>query len=185
MRLSKKMKKDPFLEDKKSRFLIAVKDSAEFLGAKTPKVKFWSYKELDHFDGNERAHIHTDTNTICIAETELENMTYEDIEETASHEVSHLIELSHNPKFQGIKQETKTGIWRPPWHYYTKFSKDPREILAERAKEKTKYKLETKPLKHEKEEDLVKVVLKRVKEKHEKEPSFWDKIRRFFKRKKS
>lgn len=41
------MGKDPFLEDKKERFLKAVKDAAEFRGIKPPKVKFWSYKELN------------------------------------------------------------------------------------------------------------------------------------------
>ena len=192
------MNQHPFLEDKKQRFLQAVKDAAEFNGVKIPKVKFWGYKELNHFSSGTRAHIHIETNTICIPETELENMTYEEIEETASHEVSHLIEISHNPTFQGVKQETRTGIWRPPRHYHTQFKIDPRDIIKENLEKSKKginkkSKISTKIIKvkqsTKKEKtnsynqdattNIYEEAIKRLKQNEKKKISFWSKIKHF------
>ncbi len=100
-----------FLEDRKIKFLSAVEKCAKSKGVQVPKVKFWG--DYSHF-GNERAHIHTEINTICIAEPELEIMDYEDIEETASHEVSHLFNIGHGTDFEKTQDSIKIGTFQPP-----------------------------------------------------------------------
>lgn len=102
------------LKYKKELFLEEVEKSANYLGFPTPKVMFWKYSEKEHFEKGERAHIHIESNTICISEQELKSMTEEDIQESASHEVSHLRDLSHDTNFQNIQTETKASLWSPP-----------------------------------------------------------------------
>ncbi len=102
------------LEIKKSKFLGAVEKSAKYLRLPVPKVKFWKVYNTEHFEKGERAHIHIEANRICIAETELRFMDFEEIEETAAHEVSHLKDLSHDVSFQNIKNNTKASLWGPP-----------------------------------------------------------------------
>ncbi|MEK6833585.1 MAG: hypothetical protein AABY32_06080, partial [Nanoarchaeota archaeon] len=87
------------LEYKKALFLKEVGKAALSLGVQTPKVKFWTHYE-NHFNKDERAHIHLEENIICIAEPELETMLEEDIIETATHEVSHLHHIRHGWGFQ-------------------------------------------------------------------------------------
>ncbi|MBI2044243.1 hypothetical protein HYT24_02670 [Candidatus Pacearchaeota archaeon] len=41
-------------------------------------------------------------------------MDFEEIEETASHEVSHLHHKDHSPAFHDTHEETKTSLWKPP-----------------------------------------------------------------------
>ena len=105
---------EKILNYKKAQFLNAVEKSAKYLGFRTPQVIFWETKDTNHFNTSERAHIHIETNTICIPETELEVMNKLDLEETASHEVSHLKNLGHDTDFQNTKENAKAGIWRPP-----------------------------------------------------------------------
>ena len=102
------------LEYKKHYFLSKVKESAGYMDYPIPKVKFWETYNPSHFNKGERAHIHLENNTICISEPELEIMTEEDINETATHEVSHLKEGPHNQRFYNIKEDTKLGVWKPP-----------------------------------------------------------------------
>jgi hypothetical protein len=101
------------LEYKKVQFLSYVERSADYQNVNIPKVKFWKGYD-NHFKDGERAHIHIESNTICIAETELESMDEEDIKETASHEVSHLYDLNHGTRFQNKQIDTNASLWRPP-----------------------------------------------------------------------
>lgn len=102
------------LDYKKAKFLSAVKRSAKYLGARVPKVKFWKKYDTSHFNQDDRAHIHVKENIICIAEPMLETMDSDEIEETASHEVSHLRHLSHDIGLQIAKINTKASLWSPP-----------------------------------------------------------------------
>jgi len=101
------------LEIKKAKFLEEVENSAIYLGYPTPKVKFWKTCDRKHFN-NERAHIHIETNTICILETEFDFMTFDDIKESASHEVTHLYDQGHYTRFQNKRIDTEASSWRPP-----------------------------------------------------------------------
>lgn len=103
-----------FLKDKKIKFLVEVEKSAENLGFSVPRVKFWKDRDNNHFCEGERAHIHLESNTICILETELSIMDYDDIKETASHEVSHLKHSDHGTEFHATQSDTKISLWRPP-----------------------------------------------------------------------
>lgn len=102
------------LDYKKAKFLSVVKRSAKHLGARVPKVKFWKKYDASHFYQGDIAHIHVDENIICIAEPRLEMMNSDEIEETASHEVSHLHHLGHDIGFQIAKINTKASLWSPP-----------------------------------------------------------------------
>lgn len=100
------------MNQKKQRFLDAVRRAADSLGAPTPKVNFW--EDFCPYDkGNELAHIHLDTKVICISEYRLNQMTYDDIDETATHEVTHLIDASHDPSFRKAHADVKTASWKP------------------------------------------------------------------------
>ncbi|MBS3172610.1 AN1-type zinc finger domain-containing protein [Candidatus Woesearchaeota archaeon] len=125
------------LDDKKVRFIFYVEKSAENLGVETPKVNFVTIGELDHFPKGERAHIHIEQNIICIAERELNKMSYEEIDETAAHEVSHLREKNHDTFFQKKLEKTKSSNWSPPHGTVGVMSeKDAREKEKKLKKEK-------------------------------------------------
>ncbi|MFH0817389.1 MAG: hypothetical protein V1909_02025, partial [Candidatus Micrarchaeota archaeon] len=53
------------------------------------------------------------TSVICVSEYRLNQMTYDDINETATHEVAHLIDATHNPSFRQAHVQVKTAAWRP------------------------------------------------------------------------
>lgn len=100
------------LDVKKSKFLSAVKRASAALGAPPPEVNF-----NDHCDGfgtQRTAHIHIDEYVICVSEIYLKKLSYEEIEEMATHEVSHLVELSHDERFRNIHRKIKRASWKPP-----------------------------------------------------------------------
>lgn len=101
------------LKYKKYLFLIEVEKAAKNLGVIKPEVRFWDHYE-DHFDRGERAHIHVESNIICIAEPELKIMSEEDIKTTATHEVSHTHHLGHEADFQEAHKDLEIGAWCPP-----------------------------------------------------------------------
>ena len=100
------------LEYKRKLFLEYVGKSAIILKVKTPKVKFWSHYE-DHFP-EEIAHIHIRENLICISDIQLKSMNEDDIKETATHEVTHLIEEEHGFQFEDLRRDVETKTWSPP-----------------------------------------------------------------------
>jgi len=107
-------KPDKYILDyKKNLFLQEVGKASSSLGVPTPMVKFWSHYE-DHFDADERAHIHVEDNLICIAEPELERMSEEDIRTTATHEVTHIHHLGHGMEFQDTQDTLELGSWEKP-----------------------------------------------------------------------
>lgn len=99
---------------KKIRFLEVVEKSARYLRVRTPKVKFWKTWNKEHFYKGEMAHIHLDTNTICIAESYLHSMNFDDIKIVASHEVTHIYNETHNYAFQSLRVDVEAALWNPP-----------------------------------------------------------------------
>ncbi len=111
---TKKNEKE-LLKYKENLFLRAIERSAESLGLNfIPKVKFWDGYCPDSKTEDEVAHIHQDSKIICVSRYRLESMTAEDIEETASHEVSHVVNTSHDIDFHNTHQKVKMLNWRPP-----------------------------------------------------------------------
>ncbi len=102
------------LEYKKDLFKKEVVKAAMSLEVPIPVVKFWQSYENHHFDKGERAHIHIPENIICITESELNNMTEEDIRKTASHEISHLHYLDHGWEFQQTHEQSEQSMFEPP-----------------------------------------------------------------------
>jgi hypothetical protein len=107
---------DQLLELKKQKFISEVKKTANALGVKTPKVIFWE-GVCPYDTGHELAHIHIDTKEICVSKRKLIALNFDDLEETAAHEVAHLLEPSHNVQFKINKETAKILSWRPPIAY--------------------------------------------------------------------
>lgn len=110
---------EELLLQKKARFKEAVKRASKKLKVPAPEVKFWRDK-CPYGSLVEEAHIHPDVQIICVSERKLNRMTYEDIEDTASHEVTHLTDTKaetgaiHSPDFYGRHDKLKEDLWRPP-----------------------------------------------------------------------
>lgn len=100
------------LKDKQRKFIEIVYKASKALKVKPPKIKFWD-GECSQGKPNELAHIHTDKNLVCISKRRLKQMTMEQIEQTATHEVTHLIEVSHNDEFYVTENNVRQKIWKP------------------------------------------------------------------------
>ncbi|MFH1637308.1 MAG: hypothetical protein ABIB71_02685 [Candidatus Woesearchaeota archaeon] len=99
------------LKIKKAKFVAAVERAAKYLKRKPPKVVFWKGR-CPYDGGNEWAHIHGERRIICVSEDKLREMDYEDIEDTATHETTHLIDQTHDPGFYYKHDQVKVGSWR-------------------------------------------------------------------------
>ena len=95
------------LKEKQQKFLEYVERSANFLKVDIPKVKFW---ECPKKKVNEVAHIHLPDGFICVSDSILKSMDFDDIKETASHEVTHLLNESHDWNFQSLDIDTKSSL---------------------------------------------------------------------------
>jgi len=106
------------MELKKKRFLDAVVRASKSLDVEPPRVQFWEDK-CPYDTGHEMAHIHYDTAVICVSEKKLRDMNYDDIENTATHEVTHLSDIvpeqnpNHSSDFYRRHDEVKVSSWRP------------------------------------------------------------------------
>ena len=98
---------DHILHSKKAHFLACVKLAAETINAPIPKVNFEGCTSFD----DDLAHIHTDQNKICVLEEYLKRATDEDLHDTATHEVTHLIDETHNISFVKAHSSVKTASW--------------------------------------------------------------------------
>ena len=110
---------DNLLRMRKGKFLEIVHRTAHTLNVKIPKVVFWE-KDCPNYSGKELAHIHIETQTICIAEIDLKDMSFDEIEEVASHEVTHLTDNHpesndvHSVDFYNRHSKAQTLNFRPP-----------------------------------------------------------------------
>ncbi|MBI5158868.1 hypothetical protein HY992_01990 [Candidatus Micrarchaeota archaeon] len=99
------------LMQKRERFLEAVNKSCNDLSFTAPHVNFYGCSsETD----DSLAHFHPDVYTICVSKIQLSKMNFEDVFNTATHEVTRIMELSHNDKFHRQHKELKARAWMPP-----------------------------------------------------------------------
>lgn len=98
---------DHILLSKKAQFLSYVKQAAETIGEPIPEVNFEGCASFDE----DLAHIHIEQNKICISEQYLKRATYEELHDTATHEVTHLIDETHNINFEKAHINVKTASW--------------------------------------------------------------------------
>ena len=111
---------EKLLQIKKAVFLSAVENAALALGVKCPKVKFWygaCPEDNDYSYVHPLAHIHLDTKTICISRRYLIALNFDELKDTAAHEVAHLVEASHNVRFATKKENAQLLSWKPPIAY--------------------------------------------------------------------
>jgi hypothetical protein len=66
------------------------------------------------FSSGDIAHIHIEERIICIWKKRLEELTLDQIDKVAAHEVAHLISVEHDGKHAQAQAEIELGIWRPP-----------------------------------------------------------------------
>lgn len=103
--------KKELLKQKRRKFAEVVYNACKVRKLPIPTINFDSCPGEKQ---NQLAHIHTDINKICVSKMQLTKMTFEDIEETATHEVAHIVEQSHDARFQSEHQNIKQAVWRPP-----------------------------------------------------------------------
>jgi len=101
------------LKAKEEVFKGAVKRASEVLALSTPPRVQFPETQCPYDTGHELAHIHLDTGIICVSRTRLREMSLDQIEETASHEVAHLLNPSHDTEFQKTHSDMKLGMWSP------------------------------------------------------------------------
>ena len=98
------------LEEKKKKFLQFIK-----LALLTYKIKEASdvvFREGYLPDGNAvKAHIHLETKTICVSLLHLNQMTDEEIKETAFHEVNHIFIIGHDTSFFNQLNDALIASW--------------------------------------------------------------------------
>lgn len=108
---------DSLLLQKKARFLEAVRRAARHLGVDEPEVFFGDCSDRGR---NQLAHIHLYQRLICVSDEQLKVQSYDDIENTATHEVTHLSDTHdesnpiHSPDFYRRHDALKVAAWRPP-----------------------------------------------------------------------
>jgi len=98
------------LYEKQSRFRDAVLRTSKNLGVSIPEIRFWR-GFCPYTQNQEIAHIHVEERIICISNHQLKSMDYDEIDDTAVHETTHLIEASHNQNFQIQDLNAKENLW--------------------------------------------------------------------------
>ena len=99
------------LEMKKEKFREVVYRTCKARGLPIPKINF---SGCPSETGDQLAHYHPDSNKICVSEFQLTKQNLDDIENTASHEVTHILVLDHGPNFHKEHADIKTRSWVPP-----------------------------------------------------------------------
>lgn len=99
---------DILLKEKQERFIDAVVKSAEFLKVDIPLIRF---QECPYRGTEEIAHIHVEEKIICVSNSWIKAMSFEDIEETASHEMTHLVHGDHDSKFHNLELDNRFSLF--------------------------------------------------------------------------
>ena len=105
--------RDSLIKEKKKYFIAAVFEAADKLKVKHPIVKIWECP-YGNYNPDEIAHCHHAMGMICISERMLERRNFEDLVETATHEVTHLLYPNHDHEFHQTHQSLMETSWRPP-----------------------------------------------------------------------
>jgi hypothetical protein len=108
--LDSKKFNEKLLEMKKVRFINAVQRACKANGFAMPNINFEGCQcETEE----ELAHYHPDTHTICISRTQLMRQNFDDLEETAIHEVVQKVHQGHETDFRDKCICTKINVWKP------------------------------------------------------------------------
>lgn len=99
------------LEMKKKKFFEVVQRIC--LNRDLP-IPILNFSGCDGETGNQLAHYHPDHNMICISERQLTMLNFEDVENVATHEVSHILIQDHSPNFDQENELNAIANWRPP-----------------------------------------------------------------------
>jgi hypothetical protein len=102
---------DKLLEQKRKKFTQVVLRACKRRKFPIPHINF---EGCENEDENQLAHYHPNLNKICISKIQLIKLNYGDIEEVATHEVTHIIEQNHDSSFYEEDENTKIATWRPP-----------------------------------------------------------------------
>lgn len=104
---------DDQLRMKESKFEAFVEFASKSYGLKyKPRVVFKDGHFLDNPRAN--AYIEIFSQIIYVSRAFLINATDAEIKETAFHEVTHLLNASHDPAFYNQLGDAITGTWQPP-----------------------------------------------------------------------
>ncbi len=97
-------------------------------GIKEPKVNFNGCPQEKQ---DQLAHYHPTENKICISTAQLYKLkSMTSVENTTYHELAHMFEQNHGPKFKQTKIKLKSEVWRPP-RGVVFISKEVQQQLAE------------------------------------------------------
>lgn len=105
---------DKVLEFKKAKFLEVVMGACEARGISPPPQVNFEGETCQDFRDGVCAHVHVEKRLICVSRDYLHIATFEDIQETATHEVSHFFDLGHGSDFAYQHIITKIGEFIPP-----------------------------------------------------------------------
>lgn len=99
------------LEIKRKKFFEAVYRICKKRDLQMPSINF---KGCDKEHGDQLAHYDPETNTICVSERQLNMLDFEDIEEVAAHEVSHILVQDHGSAFRTEEEVSSIAGFKPP-----------------------------------------------------------------------
>ncbi len=102
------------LEIKKKAFENAVRKYSKELGLDRPLIVSITEPPCPYSSPNEIAHIHLDKGVICIRKKKLESIDIDTIEDTADHEVAHLVSPYHDTKHENAQITLKIRGLSPP-----------------------------------------------------------------------
>lgn len=101
---------DTILEQKRKKFVEVVYRCCKAEDLALPYINFG---DCENEDENQLAHCHPDLYKICISPRQLYKHSFEGIEETASHEVTHLVVVEHGDKFRIKHSNVKLKSFNP------------------------------------------------------------------------
>jgi predicted nucleic acid binding AN1-type Zn finger protein len=102
---------EELLKLKKQKFLEVVLRICKFRNLPKPVVNFDGCSDEDE---EQLAHMHPELDRICISENQLIKQNMDDIENTAAHEMTHLLEQNHDSGFHSENLTNNIASWRPP-----------------------------------------------------------------------
>ncbi|MBR9677089.1 M48 family metallopeptidase [Candidatus Woesearchaeota archaeon] len=97
---------DDLLESKRKKFFEAVHRICKRRKLPIPDLNFNGCSEESD---DELAHYHPGSNTICVSKQKLVKLNFNDIEEVAAHEVSHIVKADHSPEFYRQEEVSKVA----------------------------------------------------------------------------
>ena len=126
---------EKILEIKKKKFVEVVHNICKRRDLPIPYINFDGCPDEDE---NQLAHYHPDTNTICVSEKQLNQIT--DLEEVAVHEVTHILVSGHGSDFGSQEEINSITSFNPPAG--TVFIDGGRRIEEETSKKPKKSKID-------------------------------------------